>query len=77
MLKGIEELAKACEPAAPERSPEAQMLNLTDEQIDKIANRMIEKLQTNKPEPEDNKTDPEPDPGDDPEGEDLGEEETE
>ena len=77
MLKGIEELAKACEPAAPEGSPEAAAFNLTDEQIDKIANRMIEKLQTNKPEPEETKTDQEQEPDEDPEGPDLGEEDNE
>ena len=74
MLKGIAELAKACEPATPEGSPQPALLNLSDEQIDKIAARMIEKLQTKQPEPEDDKTDPEPDPGKDEEIEDLGEE---
>ena len=74
MLKGIAELAKACEPATPEGSPQPDLLNLSDEQIDKIAARMIEKLQTKQPEPEDDKTDPEPDPGKDEEIEDLGEE---
>ena len=74
MRKGIAELAKACEPATPEGSPQPALLNLSDEQIDKIAARMIEKLQTKQPEPEDDKTDPEPDPGKDEEIEDLGEE---
>lgn len=78
MLKGIAELAKACEPATPEGSQQAAAaLNLSDEQIDKIAARMIEKLQTKQPEPEEEKTDPEPDPGKDEEIEDLGEEEKE
>lgn len=78
MLKGIDELAKACEPATPEGSPEAAaQLNLSEEQIDKIAARMIEKLQTKQPEPEEEKTDPEPDPGKDEESQDLGEEDTE
>ena len=52
MLKGIAELAKACEPATSEGSPQPALLNLSDEQIDKIAARMIEKLQTKQPEPE-------------------------
>lgn len=77
MLKGIAELAKACEPATPEGSPQLATINLSDEQIDKIAARMIEKLQTKQPEPEEEKTDPEPDPGKDEEIQDLGEEETE
>ena len=77
MLKGIAELAKACEPATPEGSPQPALLNLTDEQIDKIAARMIEKLQTKQPEPEEEKTDPETDPGKDEEIQDLGEEEIE
>ena len=74
-MKGIDELAKACEPAAPEATPAAAVINLSDEQIDKIASRMIEKLQTKAPEPEEKKTDPEPDPGEeDRELDDLGEE---
>lgn len=78
MLKGIAELAKACEPATPEGSEQATAaVNLTDEQIDKIAARMIEKLQTKGPEPEEEKTDPETDPGKDEENQDLGEEVTE
>lgn len=78
MLKGIAELAKACEPATPEGSPQATAaVNLTDEQIDKIAARMIEKLQTKQPEPEEDKTDQEQEPDEDPETPDLGEEETE
>ena len=78
MLKGIDELAKACEPATPEGSPEAAaQLNLSDEQIDKIATRMIEKLQTKGPEPEEAKTDQEQEPEEDPETPDLGEEDTE
>ena len=77
-MKGLDELAKACEPAAPEATPAAATFNLTEEQIDKIASRMIEKLQTKAPEPEEKKTDPEPDPGEeDRELEDLGEEDTE
>lgn len=77
MLKGIDELAKACEPATPEGSPQPALLNLSDEQIDKIAARMIEKLQTKQPEPEEEKTDPGTDPGKDEEIQDLGEEEIE
>lgn len=73
-MKGLEELAKACTPDTPEPSPGAAAVNLTDEQIDKIAARMIEKLQTKQPEPEPDKTDPEPEPGKDEEIEDLGEE---
>lgn len=77
-MKGLDELAKACEPATPEAAPAAATFNLTDEQIDKIAARMIEKLQKPAPEPEEKKTDPEPDPGEeDRELEDLGEEEAE
>ena len=78
MLKGIDELAKACEPATPEGSALATAaVELSDEQIDKIAARMIEKLQTKQPEPEEDKTDLETDPGKDEEIQDLGEEETE
>ena len=77
MLKGIAELAKACEPATPEGSPQPATFNLSDEQIDKIAARMIEKLQTKQPEPEDAKTDQEQEPEEDPETPDLGEEDTE
>lgn len=67
MLKGIDELAKACEPAAPtEGSTPAAALELSEEQIDKIAARMIEKLQNTQPEEPDDK---EPDPGEDPEPE--------
>ena len=78
MLKGIDELAKACESATPEGSEQATAaVELSDEQIDKIAARMIEKLQTKQPEPEEDKTDPETDPGKDEEIQDLGEEETE
>ena len=78
MLKGIAELAKACEPATPEGSQQATAsVNLTDEQIDKIAARMIEKLQTKQPEPEEDKTDQEQEPEEDPETPDPGEEEPE
>ena len=61
MLKGIDELAKACEPAAPESgSAPAAALELSEEQIDKIAARMIEKLQNNQPEEEPETKDPDP-----------------
>lgn len=67
MLKGIDELAKACEPATPESgSTPAAALELSEEQIDKIAARMIEKLQNNQPEEPEEK---DPDPGEDPEPE--------
>ena len=67
MLKGIDELAKACEPAAPtDGSAPAAAFELSEEQIDKIAARMIEKLQNTQPEEPDDK---EPDPGEDPEPE--------
>ena len=64
-MKGLEELAKACAPeeVAPEGA--GRELQLSEELIDKIADRMISKLQAPAPEkeepaPEDE--DPEEDP---------------
>ena len=45
-MKGLDALAKACEPKTEPTNEPAAALQLTDEQIDKIASRMIEKLQT-------------------------------
>lgn len=61
-MKGLDALAKACEPA-PEPTNETATagLQLTDEQIDKIAARMIEKLQNQQPETQDEKDEPAPD----------------
>ena len=51
-MKGLDALAKACEPA-PEQLPDnPAILQLTDDQIDKIATRMIEKLQNQRPDAE-------------------------
>ena len=73
-MKGLDALAKACEPAPePTNENAAAGLQLTDEQIDKIAARMIEKLQNQQPETHDEKDEPEPDP----EPGEPGEEETE
>ena len=73
-MKGLDALAKACEPAPdPTNETTATALQLTDEQIDKIASRMIEKLQNQQPETHDEKDEPaaDPEPGE------PGEEETE
>ena len=53
-MKGLDALAKACEPAPePAADNPAASLQLTDDMIDKIASRMIEKLQsTQQPEAE-------------------------
>lgn len=62
-MKGLDALAKACEPA-PEQIPDnPAMLQLTDDQIDKIATRMIEKLQNQRPDAE-NEDQPAEDPAD-------------
>ena len=51
-MKGLDALAKACEPM-PEQIPDnPAILQLTDDQIDKIATRMIEKLQNQRPDVE-------------------------
>lgn len=49
MLKGLEALAKACAPEDEAPTPAANSLQLTEEQIDMIAERMIAKLQTTPP----------------------------
>ena len=68
-MKGLDALAKACEPA-PEQIPDnPAILQLTDDQIDKIATRMIEKLQNQRPDAE--KEDQTPDVPADPGEEDI------
>ena len=58
-MKGLDALAKACEPAPdPTNETAATALQLTDEQIDKIAARMIEKLQNQQPETQAEKDEP-------------------
>ena len=55
-MKGLDAMAKACEPT-PEQIPDnPAILQLTDDQIDKIATRMIEKLQNQQPEAENEET---------------------
>ena len=51
-MKGLDALAKACEPAQETTPDNPAVLQLTDDQIDKIASRMIEKLQNQQPEAE-------------------------
>lgn len=51
-MKGLDALAKACEPAQEQIPENPAVLQLTDDQIDKIASRMIEKLQNQQPEAE-------------------------
>ena len=51
-MKGLDALAKACEPTQEMPPDNPAVLQLTDDQIDKIANRMIEKLQNQQPEAE-------------------------
>lgn len=63
-MKGLDLLAETCKPAEPE-TPEAAGMQLTEDQIDKIADRMIAKLQNKAPEPaapEPSEDDPEPEP---------------
>ena len=64
-MKGLDALAKACEPAAETKETPAAALQLTDDQIDKIATRMIEKLQNQQPENNAEKEEPAEDPADD------------
>lgn len=49
-MKGLDLLAETCKPAEPE-TPETAGMQLTEDQIDKIADRMIAKLQNKAPEP--------------------------
>ena len=61
-MKGLDLLAETCKPAEPEPS-ETTGMQLTPEQIDMIADRMIAKLQNKAPEPvapEPSEDDPEP-----------------
>ena len=63
-MKGLDLLAETCKPAEPEPS-ETTGLQLTAEQIDMIADRMIAKLQNKAPEPatpEPSEEEPEPEP---------------
>lgn len=61
-MKGLDALAKACAPAEDPTPAPSAALQLSDEQIDQIANRMLEKLQNQRPEPEAEKDDPAPEP---------------
>ncbi len=66
-MKGLDLLADTCKPVEPEPS-ESTGMQLTDEQIDMIADRMIAKLQNKAPEPaaaesSDDVPDPEPETG--------------
>lgn len=60
-MKGLDALAKACEPTADPAEAPAAMLQLTDDQIDRIASVMIEKLQNQRPDTPAEKDDPAPD----------------
>lgn len=51
-MKGLDALAKACEPMQEQTPDNPAILQLTDDQIDKIASRMIEKLQNQQPDAE-------------------------
>lgn len=62
MIKGIEELAKACAPEDVTPEGAGNELQLSEELIDKIADRMISKLQAPAPqadEPAPEEDDPE------------------
>lgn len=70
MIKGLEELAKACAPEDVTPEQGAAGFELTEEQIDKIAERMISKLQapapkTDDPAPEEEDPEEEPEEGED------------
>lgn len=71
MIKGLEALAKACAPEDEATTPPATSLQLTEEQIDMIAERMIAKLQTTPPAPasQDQEQEPDETPEDPEEGE--------
>ena len=64
-MKGLEELAKACAPEEVTPEGAGRELQLSEELIDKIADRMISKLQAPAPDKEDpapEEEDPEEDP---------------
>ena len=74
-MKGLDALAKACEPVADPAAAPAATLQLSDDQIDRIANLMIEKLQNQRPETTAEKDDPASD--QEAQADQSGEEETE
>ena len=74
-MKGLDALAKACEPVADPAAAPVAALQLTDDQIDRIASVMIEKLQNQRPETTAEKDDTAPDQDD--QAEQPGEEESE
>ena len=77
-MKGLDALAKACEPVADPAAAPAATLPLTDDQIDRRASVMIEKLQNQRPETNAEKDDTAPDQEDqaDQSGEEEAEDET-
>lgn len=59
-MKGLDMLAKACEPAAPENPATPAAAALTDEQCNQIAQKVISMLQSGLPEEKDPDPDPKP-----------------
>lgn len=64
-MRGLDALAATCEPQQTDPTATPAAVILTDEQMDKIVNKMIEKLQ----QPEQPAADPDPEPEDQPDPE--------